>query len=105
MTILVDLIPTLLQKTKEGKIEWDSISTESFIARLGENSTEVGYNRQGTAKLSLLDSNGRTLETVNESELTPPFDTQLDELVGIARRKALRIDETVNDVKSFLDRL
>jgi len=105
MAVLVDLIPALLQKTKEGKIEWDSISTESFIARLGENSAEVGYSRQGTAKLSLLDSAGRMLETVNWTELSPPFDKQLDELVEIARRKALRIDETVKDVKGFLDRL
>jgi hypothetical protein len=105
MTDLTDLIPILLQKTMEGKIEWDDISSGSYIARLGENSAEVAHDREGGAKLSLLDTNGRTLETVTWSKLSSPFDEQLNELMGIARRKALRIDETVRDVKGFLDRL
>ena len=54
MTDLVELIPALLQKTKEAKIEWEDISGGNFIARLGEFSAEVGHTRTGTARLSLL---------------------------------------------------
>jgi hypothetical protein len=105
MTNLIELIPILLQKTEEGKLEWDSLSNESFVARLGENAVEVGYNRQGAARLSLLDVTGRTLETALWSEIPSPWDQQLTKLLGIARRKALRVDETLADVKGFLDRL
>jgi hypothetical protein len=105
MTSLVDLIPALLQKTKEGRLEWEDISGGSFVARLGENSVETSYDRDGDPKISLLDSNGRKLDTVLWGNIGSPFDDQLSELTAIARRRALRIDDTLKSVKGFLDNL
>ena len=106
MSTLIELIPIALQKTKEGKLEWEALARgNSFIARLGESSIEVGYTRDEQERLSLLDSNGRILESVTWGEIGAPYDGQLNELVATARRKALRIDDTLNDAKAYLDRL
>jgi hypothetical protein len=107
MNAIVELIPIALQKTKEGKLEWEALSRGgSFVARLGDNSSiEVGYTRDEEERFALLDSSGRILESTRWGEIGSPYDDHLRELTNLARRKALRVDETLKDAKGFLSKL
>jgi hypothetical protein len=106
MSTLEDLIPTLLEKTQEGKLKWEDLSSGSFLVGLGSNSFELSTPKIGGGiRLALLDEGGRRLESVTYADLTHPRDATLAELHEIVRRKALRIDEQLADVKAKLDKL
>lgn len=106
MSALADLVPSILQKTLERKLEWEDLSTGSFIARLGEHSLEVSQLKgDNSTRLALLDSNGRVLESISWTLLSAPTDKQLIELYQGARRQALRIDTALDDIAKNLKNL
>ena len=106
MSTLKDTIPSLLAKTQEKKIEWEDIGGGgSFIARFGNLSLELRKTRDDVPILSLLDENGRRIETVDWSLLERPLDQQLEALYEQARRKALRVEDKIIDLRNKLDEL
>ncbi|HEY4922142.1 MAG TPA: hypothetical protein VII40_18715 [Xanthobacteraceae bacterium] len=104
-TTIEDLIPVLWEKTKAGKIMWEALSGPSFIARVNTIGVEVLHTREGFARMSLRDEQGRLLESIDIEQLASPLDRKLDELYDMARRQALKVDDVLGDVKAALDRL
>ena len=105
MSTLSELIPTLLEKTNEGKIEWQQLSAATFVARVGAASLEVGRNRNNVDYLVLRNEVGDALEQTDYNLLPSGLDQQLRALYERAHRKALRLDETIEDLKKRLKEL
>jgi hypothetical protein len=51
------------------------------------------------------DEEGRRLDTMSDTELSGSFSKLLNTLYDLARRKALRVDETLETLKAELERL
>jgi len=102
----IQLVSTVLDKTKAGKLIWEETADENlFIASVGGSATvEVrrpSSDYSPTAEnyyytLCLLDENGKVLWVIDEPQ------TLIQELFGLARKIALRIDEKV---EAFLETL
>jgi hypothetical protein len=99
------LVSTVLDKTKAGKLSWDETADESvFLASVGGNTTlevrspsELSPLSEGFSyTLSLLDGNGKLLWEIREPQ------TLIQELFELARRMALKVDEKV---EAFLETL
>lgn len=102
------LVSTVLDKTKAGKLKWEETADENvFIASVGGSATlEVRMPSIFSATsdnfyytLSLLDENGKLLWVINEPQ------TLIQELLGLARRIALKVDEKVEAFLETLQRL
>jgi hypothetical protein len=107
MADFAELIPSILEKTRERKLPWENLSGESYIARPEDSSLEI-FAAAGAIenlRLVLRDDQGRALENVRWRDLTPPLDIQLEEIYAAARRQALRIDIVVQSLKDKLDKL
>jgi hypothetical protein len=104
-TTLEALIPSLLDKTTAGKLTWDVLSGPSFITRLGSAAIEITIDKTNDTILVLRDEQGRALERTSYSELQTPADKVLERLYNMVRRRALKVDEVLQSVKSDLDKL
>jgi hypothetical protein len=105
MTTLADLLPTLHQKTTAGRLTWEEFGEDAFVASLGNALLEVNRMR-GSPRLILRDGGGRALETLTVSFGTDPEAANLlNDILDLARRRAYRIDETLDEAKKALDEL
>jgi hypothetical protein len=102
MTTLVELIPALLEKSIEGKIDWEQLSSTSFIASIGELVVEVSKVSDTVVRLR---RDSLVIESVAYTTTRAPTDGMIVQLYEIARRKGLRVDETLNSLKNALDSL
>jgi hypothetical protein len=103
MTTLVELIPVLLEKSRAGKIEWEQLSSSSFIARIGDLIVEAASTQADT--VIRLRSETNVVESVGYQKTNPPEDQMILDLYEIARRKGLSIDNTLENLKNVLDSL
>jgi len=87
-----ELIAQLLQKTKDGTLTWeDSALPNQFVAAVGGKVTFVLDDRGITTTLTMRDFLDRDLVHLEG-------DPRIGELFDIARRRALRVDETLDEV-------
>jgi hypothetical protein len=105
MTQIVDLIPILLEKSREDKINWEPLSSGSIVARFDEFSVELTDSPRGHVRIIIRDNEGRLLESTRWEELGKPYDDALNDLHALARRQALQIDKALDAIKSKLDKL
>ena len=103
MTNLAELIPILLDKTKERKLEWEALASSvgvgnSFIARVGDTSIELYTSRTGDVAIALRDAENRVVERENVERLPTPFDDLLTKLYDAARRRALNTDDVLQSL-------
>lgn len=107
MIVPSELVNTVLARTREGKLIWEELSLTGFLARVGQTLIIIDRPRGAEMpSMRITDEGGKVLETVeppiyNEDESTE----LLAALYELARRQALRVDETLSDLKRNLDRL
>ena len=113
MADMTDILTKLIEKSRDGKIAWrETSSKEKFLAMLGE--TGVSINSDTTIRvyeLQIIDKHGRVIESMfadyDSSGLLPASERKvannLGELHGIAKRSALDIDSTLDELASRLD--
>ena len=104
MTTLTDLIPILLQKTEEGKIDWEQLSTTSYFARFGDLTVESSSSK-GDTFVALRNEEGTILEGASYGGTQPPIDGFIKRLFDSAKRRALKIDDAINILKDSLEKL
>lgn len=107
MTIPPELIGTILERTRERKLSWRELSSAGFEAHLKPNSLIIDRttDRRGSAEyvLSIANQIGTVLDAVSESEQLPAGSVQ--QIYELARRQALRVDETLVNIKDALEKL
>lgn len=107
MTSLSELVPTLTEKTRQGRLEWTDGGDRSFITNVNNVYVRVSYDNRSQSidhRLSVLDDSGNIIESLTPSRDTLDGD-RLEELYDAARRKALRVDEALDTLKQALSRL
>ena len=103
----------LLSSTQAGKQNWEeSVADATFITNMTKYSVTIekihGMNEQGSRVpgmiLSLLNSEGKTLESLRAMQFDLGDDYDLmEELFVAARRVALDVDRAIDDVLSELE--
>jgi hypothetical protein len=107
MAVPSELVNTILARTREGKLSWEELSSSGFLTRVGQTMIVIDRSRSdGVPYLRITDESGKVLETI---EFPVVSDDSVEELLSIlyelARRQALRVDETLSDLQRSLDRL
>ena len=106
MARLDEVIALLYEATKDRRLEWSALSENRFEAALAQNSVEVTRDIKGEYKLTLINPAGETIETKIERPQAPGSGITLPrpviQLYKLARRRALRVDETLDDIAKFL---
>lgn len=113
MADMTDILTKLIEKSRDGKIAWRETSRkQKFLAMLGETGISISSDAtNGVYELQIIDTHGRVIESM--SARYPPHKSvtarvrqlayNLRELHGIARRSALNIDLTLDELASHLD--
>ena len=117
MDKMTGILTKLIEKSRDGKITWrDTADKQTFLTMLGETGVSIGFNNAtGVYELQILDNRGRVIESVSVGypslvtnlNLTGPEKVMvaktLRDLHEIARRSALNIDATLDEIASHLD--
>jgi hypothetical protein len=97
------LVNVVLEKTKAGKLTWEETAGKNtFIASVGGDTTleiEQGREWDDPDTLRLLDEDGQLLWVIDAPQ---PL---IGELLQLARRIALRVDEKVDALLDTLQKL
>lgn len=106
MIKLEELIPSILGKTNNGKLDWQALSENMMIVKAGENRV-IGIKREARSgvpivQLSILDDEGNTLDSLTVGRSDTRY-SNLANLFDMARKRSLKIDAALEDVKRFLD--
>jgi hypothetical protein len=119
------IIVKLLEKTRAGKVVWQppsfgSISYddhEVFTTRVGsEQEDSVSFtitayrNNSSLRRLSMNDSAGNEIFLVTTNDLPTSSEEEemslmLDELYGLARRQAFKVEQKIDLASALLDRV
>ena len=97
----IKLVAQLLEKTKKRSITWEpTAKDDEFVSTLSGNvSFTVGSWRE-TDLLTMRDDLGRVLVTIDSDSTV-----QVSELYAEARRQALKVDESLDNVLDQLGRM
>ena len=105
------LVEALSKKTKENRLKWEPTSRDSqFQTIIGHNYIVI-YSfdnyEEGclNIRVDILDSFGDKIDQFTSDENDFSDYMLLENLYSSARRNALRIDETINDLMQNLDNL
>jgi|SRR5579864_1480671 len=97
-----DLVNRLLTAARDGKTEWLPTAYENvFTTSLsGKYSFQVRHNFLSTPHfyLSIHDEEGKVIHNLTSDDYP-----DLEELHELARRRALKIDNTIDDILTELD--
>jgi len=101
------LISSLLTRTRAKEIPWrehdDPLTGEGIRLDLDRSSVRLSVINVGDMWFRILNERGQPVY----SETTAPFDPRyapLDELFNLAIRQSRLVDETLEDLRSFLDK-
>lgn len=112
---LIGILTLLITKTTEKTITWEASASENiFLVSLPECTvsivrqpavrTPTGF-RGGKFLMSVRNAEGRVIDFLSASPESPEGEVyaQLGELYELARRQALRIDETLERLRQTLE--
>ena len=105
-----ELLSTILARTQEGKLTWEELSSTGFLTHVGQTMIIVDRLRnERPPSMRITEETGKLLEViegpiVGGGGILGAKDL-LSEIYELARRQALRVDETLSDLKRSLDRL
>lgn len=105
-----ELVATVLARTREGKLDWEELSQTGFLTRVGQTMIIIDRPRgDQQPSMRITDESGKILEAIGGpilslNQLAYPGEL-LSELYELARRQALRVDETLSNLKRSLDSL
>jgi hypothetical protein len=113
---LVDLAKSLLKRTEDGNISWTTTDNESVFLFSGTNtsvrvSSYIDDDNDMRTKMSLLNSRGTVVESLESEFRRGPFDEvqpapwnqTLNDLYHSAKRSALNVDAVLDDLLADLD--
>ena len=106
MAEVTEILTTLLERTREDKVGWQTTADEStFLAVLGKASVTIEESEYtNKVVLRILNQEGRLIESLAiSSESTAAVDDQLTELYTKARRIALGVDSQLEDLLKELE--
>ena len=107
MAEISDILATLLERTREDKVSWQTTAAEStFLAVLGKASVTIEESSfpEYNVVLRILNHEGRQIESLIIGPTTSPQqDQQLEELYSKARRIALGVDSQLEDLLKELE--
>jgi hypothetical protein len=102
---LAKLVQRLHEKSRRGEIAWRKNASGNFEASFPSYTIEV-YSLpygQGLWGVRIFNEDGEFVEGVNDYDLSQhvpgqPWEDVLREIYNIARRKALRVDEALDEL-------
>jgi len=104
MISLTDLAESVLEKSREGKLTWTELSPGSFHTKIGEEFIII--EREGVLpRMKIANQQGVELEKIRSASTAVRDHQILSEIYEVARRQALRVDETLINIKRALDSL
>ena len=106
MSDLAEMVPDLIEKTRDGRLEWEEPDFNEFEAKIAKYKLFLKLGRDGLS-LTLFDANGRPLDAVYSLDGGRGFDlnvrtANLQPLYDSAKRKARRVDQALAEVESAL---
>jgi len=102
--IMIDnLFMKVLELSKKRKINWESTQGTSFKAQL-KNFVIFIMHSSGMFTFIIMNDNGNEIGRISNYESNILRD-ELDKMYDLAKRKALKIDESLNEINSILDSL
>jgi hypothetical protein len=105
----IALLQEVAEKTKSGRIEWEPLADDDhFVASVRGKFTLliIHYSFQGEDRFSLVLKDAEGTEVLRVTEYTEGVRPgQLEDLYGMARRQALRVDEKLDELLAELGNL
>lgn len=101
-TKITELLQKVLRASKEKKINWEKNpkSETAFKTVLGTNTIHILKVDSTTNAFLIINETGDII-----GEYKDMFSSELDELLELAKIKALRIEENLDDIDNILDTL
>ena len=111
MDKMTEIMTKLIEKSRDGKITWrDTAGKQKFLTMLGETGVAIDFDSATEVyELQILDKRGRLIESVSAgyglliSRSEKKMRATMKDLHEIARRSALNIDSTLDEIASHLD--
>lgn len=112
MATITDILTKLIEKSRDEKIAWRATSgRQKFLTMLGETGVSIDFDASTKLyELDIINRRGRLIESISAKYEPEGFATSerimagtLRELHGIARRSALDVDSTLDELASRLD--
>ena len=104
MAEITDILTTLLERTRQDKVAWQTTADEStFLVVLGKASMTIHEGlHDDSVILRILNQEGREIESMysgsDSEQTTASEDRQLQELYTMARRIALGVDSQLDEL-------
>jgi hypothetical protein len=106
------LILTLADKSKAGKLQWEKTATDG-VFQVASSAYSVQLQRRQTERdayefgLRILDQDGMMIDEVWDAQLDYPYAggpwyTRLEDLYTLARRRAMGVDSAIDRIISSL---
>lgn len=97
----IQLVTQLLEKTRKRSLTWEpTASDDEYVSTLGGNVSFTVSSWRGKELLTMRDQLDRVLLTIDSYTVA-----QVSELYAEARRLALKVDESLDNVLNTLERM
>lgn len=102
------MVKALSDQTKSSKLEWETTSDkEKFILNIAQKSITIWRflcypEDQMIVKIEILDFLGETIDSFQSMDNEEDFPI-MDKLFGLAKRNALKIQETIDEIMRELN--
>ncbi len=107
MPNITEIVPMILERTKEGRLDWAiTANVNSFLATLGNQSLKITrtpetlYENEGYS-LVVLNKDGVEIDQTSAS-IRSTEGKQLANIFGLARRRALNVEEELDELVKML---
>lgn len=97
------LLRKIDENTNRGKIEWYQIDNDAYRCSFPKSSVVISFIQNRGCELSVLNSLGENVGHLDVGSSTAEQDQLMDRIFNLAQRKALSIDETLDDILSNLE--
>lgn len=99
----IALIRALAEKTGNNEIEWEKTSNPDAFQTSFPNYSIVLLQRVGDISLHLANEKGQVIERYSSTHAPTDIDQMMHETFELARRRALGVDEALDDILRTLD--
>ena len=108
MTRLGEVARKLIERTNQGAVEWTPIGLERTLqAEFGKVtvviSQDVVRNNRAVHQLSVLNEEGRTVDSLSSLNTEFRISRILENLYHTARKTSRKTDETIDELLAILD--
>lgn len=109
MRSLETLLDSIVEATNRSKIVWSTEDGRRFDAALQKYTVKVWHwtdphSDVNGVTVQLVDQHGNVIDAVSADEYSPKYNN-LENLFGVARRSANKIDEILDEIESELSSL